>query len=156
MSAPDGIELSIRRRMLRVAVRNSARSVPLLVLVVLFFAVLAWESGLRWLAGTLLGIGLPVSAWRLMLAQRHGQQEAASAQQIDGVVRQLEGNALLVGVMWALATVFLAVHQTEWINGNGGLEWAASRCDRSADRASRCRPSASALSVVMPNRMRAE
>ncbi len=33
----------------------------------------------------------------------------------------------------ALATVFLAVHQVEWINGNGGLEWAASRCDQSAD-----------------------
>src|SRR5829696_1426514 len=33
----------------------------------------------------------------------------------------------------ALATVFLAVHQVEWINENGGLEWAASRCDRSAE-----------------------
>ena len=32
----------------------------------------------------------------------------------------------------ALATVFLAVHQLEWLNANGGLEWAASRCDRSA------------------------
>lgn len=32
----------------------------------------------------------------------------------------------------ALATVFLAVQQVEWINQNGGLEWAASRCDRSA------------------------
>jgi phosphoserine aminotransferase len=32
----------------------------------------------------------------------------------------------------ALATVFLAVHQVEWINENGGLHWAASRCDRSA------------------------
>jgi phosphoserine aminotransferase len=32
----------------------------------------------------------------------------------------------------ALATIFLAVHQIEWINGNGGLEWAASRCDQSA------------------------
>jgi phosphoserine aminotransferase len=32
----------------------------------------------------------------------------------------------------ALATIFLAVQQVEWINGNGGLEWAASRCDRSA------------------------
>jgi phosphoserine aminotransferase len=29
--------------------------------------------------------------------------------------------------------VFLAVEQVEWINGNGGLEWAASRCDRSAE-----------------------
>jgi len=33
----------------------------------------------------------------------------------------------------ALATVFLAVQQVEWINHNGGLEFAASRCDRSAD-----------------------
>jgi phosphoserine aminotransferase len=32
----------------------------------------------------------------------------------------------------SLSTVFLAVQQVEWINNNGGLEWAASRCDRSA------------------------
>ncbi|MCU1454537.1 MAG: putative phosphoserine aminotransferase apoenzyme [Acidimicrobiales bacterium] len=33
----------------------------------------------------------------------------------------------------ALATVFLAVQQVEWILENGGLEWAAARCDRSAE-----------------------
>jgi len=33
----------------------------------------------------------------------------------------------------ALATIFLAVQQVEWINHNGGLHWAASRCDRSAE-----------------------
>jgi phosphoserine aminotransferase len=32
----------------------------------------------------------------------------------------------------ALATIFLAVQQVEWLNNNGGLEWAASRSDRSA------------------------
>ncbi|HEV3226076.1 MAG TPA: phosphoserine transaminase [Acidimicrobiales bacterium] len=32
----------------------------------------------------------------------------------------------------ALATIFLAAQQVDWINSNGGLEWAASRCDRSA------------------------
>ncbi len=32
----------------------------------------------------------------------------------------------------ALATIFLAGQQVDWINQNGGLEWAASRCDRSA------------------------
>jgi len=32
----------------------------------------------------------------------------------------------------ALATVFLALQQAEWINQNGGLEWAASRSDASA------------------------
>jgi phosphoserine aminotransferase len=33
----------------------------------------------------------------------------------------------------ALATLFLFVEQLEWILENGGLEWAASRCDRSAE-----------------------
>ncbi len=33
----------------------------------------------------------------------------------------------------ALATVFLAVQQLEWINQNGGLHFAAGRCDRSAE-----------------------
>jgi phosphoserine aminotransferase len=33
----------------------------------------------------------------------------------------------------ALVTIFLAVQQVEWINGHGGLEWSASRCDRSAE-----------------------
>jgi phosphoserine aminotransferase len=33
----------------------------------------------------------------------------------------------------ALATLFLVVHQLEWMLGNGGLEWAAGRCDRSAE-----------------------
>ena len=32
----------------------------------------------------------------------------------------------------ALATIFLAVHQVEWFNSNGGLDWAAGRSDQSA------------------------
>jgi phosphoserine aminotransferase len=33
----------------------------------------------------------------------------------------------------ALATLFLMVEQIDWIMASGGLEWAAARCDRSAD-----------------------
>ncbi|HEY7874353.1 MAG TPA: phosphoserine transaminase [Actinomycetota bacterium] len=33
----------------------------------------------------------------------------------------------------ALATLFLMVEQLDWILANGGLEWSASRCDRSAE-----------------------
>ncbi len=32
----------------------------------------------------------------------------------------------------ALATIFLTLQQVEWINENGGLEFSAGRCDRSA------------------------
>ncbi len=33
----------------------------------------------------------------------------------------------------ALATIFLLAEQLDWMNSNGGLEWTASRCDRSAE-----------------------
>ncbi len=33
----------------------------------------------------------------------------------------------------ALATLFLAVDQAEWVLSHGGLEWAAARCERSAE-----------------------
>lgn len=33
----------------------------------------------------------------------------------------------------ALATIWLAAQQVDWINDNGGLEFAASRCDKSAE-----------------------
>src|ERR1700691_631738 len=33
----------------------------------------------------------------------------------------------------ALATICLLAEQLDWMNGNGGLEWTASRCDRSAE-----------------------
>ena len=33
----------------------------------------------------------------------------------------------------ALATLWMLRNQIEWLNAGGGLEWAASRCDRSAD-----------------------
>ena len=32
----------------------------------------------------------------------------------------------------AVATLVLLAEQVDWMNGNGGLEWCASRCDRSA------------------------
>ena len=33
----------------------------------------------------------------------------------------------------ALASLFLLAEQADWMLGNGGLEWAAARCDRSAE-----------------------
>ena len=46
MTEPDGIDTAIQHRMLRVAVRNSARSVPLLVVAVVFIAWLGWTLNL--------------------------------------------------------------------------------------------------------------
>jgi signal transduction histidine kinase/BarA-like signal transduction histidine kinase len=107
MTEPDGIDTAIQRKLLRVAVRNSARSVPLLMVAVGFLAWLGWQAGDRISAAAMLLLGLPVSAWRWALNHAWRGQEDITPARIAGVVRQLEGNAVLVGVMWAIATVFI-------------------------------------------------
>ena len=42
-------------------------------------------------------------------------------------------NRLKKNLLRALATILLAREQVDWLCSNGGLEWAASRCDRSAE-----------------------
>ncbi len=107
MSQPDGIETAVQREMLQVALHNSARSVPLLVVAALFVAWLGWQAG-DWLsAAVMAGLGLAVAAWRWVLNRRHGSRPALMPARIATVVHQLEANAVLVGVMWCVATVFI-------------------------------------------------
>ena len=107
MSTADGIHAAIQRRMLSVGVRNSARSVPMLTVAVLFLAWLAWQANSPWTAGLMLLLGLPVSAWRWSLHRRYGNEAELTTERMAGVVRQLEGNAALVGLMWACATFLI-------------------------------------------------
>ena len=107
MSTADGIDTAIQRRMLSVGVRNSARSVPLLTVVVLLLAVLAWRAGAPLVAGLMLLLGLPVSVWRWMLHRHYGRETEITPERMAIVTRQLEGNAALVGLMWGCATFLI-------------------------------------------------
>ena len=107
MSQPEAIETAVQREMLQVALHNSARSVILLTVAVAFVAWLGWQGGHGWSAGVMVVMGLGVAGWRWALNRRHGSQTALAPEQIASVVRQLEGNALLVGLMWCLATVVI-------------------------------------------------
>jgi signal transduction histidine kinase/CheY-like chemotaxis protein len=107
VSQPEGIETAIQREMLQVALHNSARSVTLLLVAVAFVAWLGWQAGDRNSATVMCGLGLTVAGWRWVLNHRHGSRPALTPEQIASVVRQLEGNAVLVGLMWCVATVFI-------------------------------------------------
>ncbi len=107
MSDPKGIESQIQRKMLRVAVRNSARSVLLLSVASAFVAWLGWETGNRWAAVLALVLGGCVSIWRWLLNLRERSAEFIAPERIAGLQRQLEANALVVGVMWAVATLVI-------------------------------------------------
>ncbi len=103
----DEITTAIQREMMRVVVRNSARSVPLLMVAVLYVAWLGWQGGQPLAASMTLLLGIAVSVWRWWLDGAYGGEGAIEPERIAGVVRQLEGNAIVVGAMWAMATVLI-------------------------------------------------
>jgi signal transduction histidine kinase/CheY-like chemotaxis protein len=107
MTDPKGIEAAVQREMLQVALRNSARSVVLLMVAVCFVTWLGWQAGQRLAAGITLGVGTVVAVWRWALHWRWGNGVAREPGHVAGVVTQLEGNAVLVGLMWFVATLFI-------------------------------------------------
>ena len=106
MTEPDGIEVGIQRRMLAVAVRNSARSVPLLVAAVVFIAWLGWGVGDLRAAIVTLVLGLGVALWRWLLGRAY-PHELIAPERSRSVSLQLEGNAVVVGLMWVVDTVYV-------------------------------------------------
>ena len=107
MSEPEGIDSAIQRRLLKVAVRNSAMSVPLLTLAVAFVAWLGWEAQAPAAASATLLLGLTVSMWRLWMGHHHAPDEPLPAERLGRVRLALEANALLVGLMWVVATLLI-------------------------------------------------
>jgi two-component system, sensor histidine kinase len=103
----DSIESTIQRKMLIVALRNSGRSVGLLVVAVLFVGWLGWQAGIPLAAGVCVVLGTGAALWRWWLARRFGQDNTLPLLDTRRIVLQLEANAVLVGVMWALATVVI-------------------------------------------------
>jgi two-component system, sensor histidine kinase len=121
MIGPDATEQAIRREMLSVALRNSAGSVALLMVAVVYLAWLGWEQGQRGVSLLLLALGVAVASWRLWLRGRYDSALAPSAPPpadlpaaapadsalIERAVRQLEANAVLGGLLWVVATVWI-------------------------------------------------
>ncbi len=107
MTEIAGIETIVQREMLRVALRNSGRSVPLLVVAVLYIAWLGWQSG-ELISAVITGVlGIGVSIWRWLLSRRYDSLHNLAPDKVAAIVRQLEANALAVGLLWALATFYV-------------------------------------------------
>ncbi len=104
MSETPGTESALHREVLQGALRNSARSVLLLVVAVFYIGWLGWQAQLFAVAATVVALGCIVSVWRVLLVKHYGDRPAMGRREARLVERQLEGNAVAVGVMWALAT----------------------------------------------------
>ncbi len=107
MQSATEIETAVQRELLQVALRNSARSVGLLLVAVAFIAWLGWGHGHLGAAAGFAVLGLAVSGWRWWITHRCGNTHALDAAQMARVVNQLEGNAVAAGLMWIVGTVFI-------------------------------------------------
>ncbi|HWI10563.1 MAG TPA: histidine kinase dimerization/phospho-acceptor domain-containing protein, partial [Burkholderiaceae bacterium] len=89
---------------MQLALHNSARSVWLQFAAVVVLVLFGFSSS-RPVAGAVAGIvGTGVAIWRLLISRRYGDPEDLSERGLRQLEFQLEGNAALAGVMWAIGT----------------------------------------------------
>ncbi len=100
-------EASARQEMLRLALRNSSRSVLLQIVAVAVIVAMGIHVK-QLLAAAAVGlIGMVVAVWRMLISRGYARGCSLSEKSLLRVQRELEGNAALAGVMWAVATLFI-------------------------------------------------
>ena len=105
MSVEPSSEAGVRRELLQLALHNSARSVLLqvaAVAVIVLMGVTVKRIDAAIGAGVL---GVVVAVWRLLISRRYVQNTSLTEEAGQRVQWQLEGNAALAGLMWAVGTV---------------------------------------------------
>jgi two-component system, sensor histidine kinase len=97
-------EAAVRRELLRLALLNSTRSVPLQLVAVGVVVIVGLMAGALLGAGLAATTGLAVAAWRLWLGRRFGNGAELSEQRIALATRGLEGNSALAGILWTICS----------------------------------------------------
>jgi signal transduction histidine kinase/CheY-like chemotaxis protein len=107
MSEEASSDHGVRRQLLAPALRNSSRSVLLLIAAVAVIVLLAIEAG-QSLPGTFAGlVGIGGAIWRFSIGRKFANTSALSLRELTRAEHELEANAAVSGLMWAIATVFI-------------------------------------------------
>ncbi len=110
MTEAERIETAVQRELLQVALRNGARSGALLLVAVAFIAWLGWQRGTQAAAAVLVLMGAVLAVWRLDLQRRFNAGPPLDEARMRLAVRLIEANAVMAGLMWGVATVFIYPH----------------------------------------------
>jgi two-component system, sensor histidine kinase len=105
MSVETSIEGGVHRELVKLAMRNSARSVLMQVVGVAIIVLFGFTNGRPTAAVVAGAIGLVVAAWRLMISRRYGDAGQLSEHALRRLRLELEGNAALAGAMWTVGTL---------------------------------------------------
>ena len=105
MSDAVTTEVGVRHELLRLALHNSARSVVLQLVAVAVIAVMAFEVNRLGAAVSVGAIGAGVAVWRSLISRRFARAATLAEPALMRLQWELEGNAALSGLMWAIATL---------------------------------------------------
>ena len=105
MASDLGTESAVRQELLRLALRNSTRSVPLQLIAVLVVVALGVQVQAVAISATAGALGFAVACWRYSLAWRYKPSRAFSEKEIGTATRELEGNSLLAGLLWLVCSL---------------------------------------------------
>jgi signal transduction histidine kinase/CheY-like chemotaxis protein len=103
-------EDAVRRELLRIALHNSARSVPLLLVAVAYVAWQGWAEGRTWAALLTGAFGIVVGVWRADMARRYKDAMHLDEHNYASARRETEANSLAAGLMWAFASIAIYAH----------------------------------------------
>ena len=104
MTSELTLDAAVRRELLRLAMRNSARSVPLQLLAVGIVVGLGFVVQSRAAATAAAIIGVLVGVWRVSMARRFLREDAKSDEEIARSAREFEANSALAGLLWAVCS----------------------------------------------------
>ena len=100
-------DVSVRHELLRLALHNSGRSVLLQLVAVAVVAGMAVHVERVGVAVAIGLIGIAVAFWRSLISRRFEQADTRLESYLSRLQAELEGNAALSGLMWAIATVLV-------------------------------------------------
>ena len=105
MTTDPTTEIAVRRELLRVALRNSLRSIPLQLLAVAIVVAISVQANAREVGAVAAVLGVIVSVWRFAVSRRYADAANLGEQQIASATLELEGNSALAGLLWAVCSI---------------------------------------------------
>lgn len=104
MTTELALDQGVSRELLRLAMRNSSRSVPLQMLAVALAVVMGFLVGATVAAAAAGVIGIVVAIWRPAVARRFFREDDPGEGQLADATAALEGNSALAGVLWGICS----------------------------------------------------
>ena len=109
-------EVEVHRELMRLALHNSIRSIPLQIVAVVVMVLMGAAVGKYVGAVATAALGLGVAFWRVVISRKFsGPDRVLSEEELKSAERHLEWNALLAGAMWLVSSFGIFAYLDGWM-----------------------------------------